>query len=183
MMVQVYKNFLSKEECHKLNVIALEGIKQGWVNKGIQKSDFNYELRYTSRMHMQNAEYPEYVKVISKKIRTFLNIDEYPLIVDNGKDGVVVSVTFKNGAVYEHKDARSKEGLGTFRCNVMTQKNEEGADLFVDGKKIEIDVGDLHCYWVSEIPHYVTEAKGETPRIMWMFGAHIPLSEMTNINN
>lgn len=182
-MVQIYKKFLSVDECLTLNSIALDGIKQGWVNKGIQKNNHEYEFRYTSRMHMQGVEYPQYVNDISKRIRSYLNIDNYPLILGHGKDGVVVSVTFQNGSVYEHKDARSKEGLGTFRCNVLTQKNEEGADLYVDGKKIEIDVGDLHCYWVSEFSHYVTEAKGETPRIMWMFGAHIPLSKMANINN
>jgi hypothetical protein len=64
--------------------------------------------------------------------------------------------------------------LPTYRCNILTQANEDGCDLYVDGKKIDIEVGDLHCYMVSELEHYVTEAKGETPRIMWMFGCHIP---------
>lgn len=181
-MVKIYKNFISKEECEILNKIALKGIEEGWVNKGIQDYKHNYALRYTSRLYMEDVEYPQFVYDMSDRIRNFLGIQKYPLIVGHGKKGVVVSVTFQGGSVYEHKDPRSIDGMGTYRCNILTQKNEEGTDLYVDGKKIEIDVGDLHCYWVSEIKHHVTEAKGETPRIMWMFGCHMPLSKMANIN-
>ena len=83
-------------------------------------------------------------------------------------------MTYQGGDVYAHKDPRSADGLPTYRCNVLTQANEDGAELYVAGKKIDVEVGDLHCYMVSELEHYVTEAKGKTPRIMYMFGAHIP---------
>jgi hypothetical protein len=174
MSVKIFKNFLSKKECEELNKIALQGINEGWCYKGIQDHKHNYNLRFTSRLHMANSEYPQFVRDMSDRIRKFVGINTFPLIVGHGKDGVVVSVTFKGGSVYKHRDPRSTEGLLTYRCNILTQANEEGCELYVDNKKIEIEVGDLHCYMVSELPHYVTEAKGDTPRIMWMFGAHIP---------
>lgn len=177
-MVEVYKNFLSIEECNILNNIAFQGVKEGWVNKGIDNFKFGYELRYTSRIHMKNAEYPKEVIEFSNRVRKFMNIDNYPIIEGHGKNGVVVSVIFKDGDVYEHKDPRSSDGLGTYRCNIVTQKNEDGAELYVNGVKIELNPGDLHCYWASESSHYVSKANGSTPRILWMFGAHLPLNLM-----
>lgn len=181
MNVKIFKNFLTKEECNVLNEITKQGIEDGWIYKGFQKPNFNYSLRYTSRMHMGNHEYPDFVKSISNKIRSFLKIDSYPLILGHGKDGVVVSITFKGGSVYKHKDPRSDDDLITYRCNILTQANEDGCELYVGGEKININVGDLHCYMASEIEHYVTEAKGETPRIMWMFGCHLPLNDLDKI--
>jgi len=174
MQVKIYKNFLNKEECEVLNKVVMQGVSKGWINKGISYGNHNYQKRFTSRMHMENIEYPQIVRDISDRIRTFLNIDSFPIIDNHGKDGVVVSYTMQGGDVYPHKDPKSDDGLPTYRCNVLTQANEDGCDLYVGGKKIDIEVGDLHCYMVSELEHYVTEAKGETPRIMWMFGAHIP---------
>jgi hypothetical protein len=174
MQVRIYRNFLSKEECEILNNVAKEGVKNGWVSTSVQNYEFGYRLRFTSRMHMAKQDYPQVVIDISNRIRNFVGIDDFPLIEGHGKDGVVVSYTMKNGSVYKHRDPRSVEGLPTYRCNVLTQANEDGCDLYINGKKIDIKVGDLHCYMVSELEHYVTEAKGETPRIMWMFGAHIP---------
>jgi hypothetical protein len=83
-------------------------------------------------------------------------------------------MNYQNGEVYTHRDPDGGDGVVTYRCNVLTQANEDGAELYVGGNKVDIEVGDLHCYAVSEIGHGVTEAKGITPRIMWMFGAHTP---------
>jgi hypothetical protein len=174
MQVKIYKNFLSKDDCENLNEVAFLGVEKGWISNGVNYQDYEYKKRFTSRMYMKNFEYPQIVRDISGRIRTFLNIDSFPIIDGHGKDGVVVSYTMQGGDVYRHKDARSDDDLPTYRCNVLTQANEEGCELYVNDKKIDIEVGDLHCYMVSELYHYVTEAKGETPRIMWMFGAHIP---------
>lgn len=178
MSVKIFKNFLTQTECQELNSIALQGIEEGWCGKGLDPvKGVCYSLRYTSRMHMKDVEYPQFVRDISNKIREFMKINSFPLIEGHGKDGVVVSITLKNGSVHEHRDPLSIDGLPTYRCNVLTQANESGCDLYVDGKHVDIEVGDLHCYMVSALPHFVTEAKGNTPRIMWMFGAHIPKAE------
>ena len=187
MKVKIYKNFLNLEECDQLNQIALNGIDEGWIGPGISRREFGYDKRYTSRLHMDseaypnytknNVKYPEFVLEISDKIRKFMKIDHYPIISGHGRDGVVVSVTFKGGDVYSHKDPRSKDGWTTYRCNVLTQATEEGAELYVDNKLVNINVGDLHCYYASEQIHYVTEVKGTTSRILWMFGCHRPYED------
>jgi hypothetical protein len=173
MQIKIFKNFLCKEECEILNNIAKNGLGL-WMHTGITDYTKEIKTRFTSRMKMGNYEYPKIVLDISNRVRSFVGIDSFPIIDGHGKNGVVVSYTMQGGDVYPHKDPRSADGLLTYRCNILTQANEDGCDLYVGGKKIDIEVGDLHCYMVSELEHYVTEAKGETPRIMWMFGAHIP---------
>lgn len=180
MTVHIIKNFLTSEECAQLNAIALQGVAEGWLGNGVNKygGGTSYALRKTSRMHMQNFEYPQFVRDISEKVRIASGVSEYPTIDGHGKDGVVVSVTYQNGEVYTHRDPNGGEGIATYRCNVLTQANEDGAELYVNGNKVDIEVGDLHCYAVSELPHGVSIARGPTPRIMWMFGAHVPLKDL-----
>lgn len=175
-MVKIFKNFLTKEECKILSDIAFQGIEEKWIGPGISQGKFGYQKRLTSRMHMNitNKKYPDFVIEVSKKIRKFMKISDYPLIKPHGSDGVVVSVTFDGGDVYEHQDPRSEKNELCYRCNVMTQASDEGGILYVDNRPIDINVGDLHCYYASEHPHYVTEVKGSVPRIMWMFGAYRP---------
>ena len=176
-MVQIFKNFLTEEECKILTEIAITGVQEKWIGPGLSRGKFNYQKRYTSRMHMYGKKYPSYVIGISNKIREFMNIDQYPLIINHGSEGVVVSVTFNGGDVYEHCDPRSDKGWTTFRCNVMTQAPEDGGKLYIEDELIDLKVGDLHCYYASEQKHYVTEVEGNTPRVLWMFGAHRPLKD------
>lgn len=129
---------------------------------------------------MYDRKYPPIVNEISNKIKKFLNIENYPIIDGHGSDGVVVSVTFPGGDVYEHKDPRSSEGLSTFRCNILTQSAESGGKLHINGIAREINVGDLHCYYVSEESHYVTQVQGNSLRILWMFGCHRPIEDYLN---
>lgn len=179
-MVQIFRNFLNKEECEKLSDIAFQGVKEGWVGPGANSpGEYHYKKRMTSRPYMNDARYPNYVIEISDKIRNFMGLENHPLILkyknfQHGSDGVVVSVTYPGGNVTEHRDLRSDEGWVTYRCNVMTQAAESGGILYVDGKAIDINVGDLHCYYPSEQVHSVTDVEGNTPRVLWMFGAHRP---------
>ena len=174
--VRIVKNFLSKKECDLLNQAAMLGVEKGWVDEGISRGKRQYPLRYTSRIHMKDHEYPQIVLDTSNKIRKFCEIDQYPIIEGHGKNGAVVSVTFNGGDTYEHNDPRSDCGqYATYRCNVLTQKPKNGGVLFVGQKEILLDEGDLHCYFASEIKHYVTPTTGDTPRILWMFGAHVLL--------
>lgn len=180
--VRIVKNFLSTEECGLLNQSAMLGVKRGWVNEGFDRGSFGYKNRLTSRMHMKDHEYPQEVVDISSKIRKFCGVDHYPIIEGHGKNGAVVSVTFNGGDTYEHNDPRSECGLyATYRCNVLTQKPETGGILFLNNKEILLEEGDLHCYFASEIKHYVTPTSGNTPRILWMFGSHVPLNDVKSI--
>jgi hypothetical protein len=176
-MIKIFRNFITLEECKQLSDIALDGVEEGWIDLGVSRGNHQYKKRLTSRMHMKDKKYPELVIDISNRIREFMGISHRPLIMGHGSGGVVVSVTYPGGDVYSHRDPKAENGWTTYRCNIMTQATEEGAELYVDDELVDINVGDLHCYYASEQTHYVTEVKGETPRILWMFGSHRPYED------
>ena len=176
MRIEIYRNFATQEEINALNEWVELGVKNKWLDLGIDGKN-NTTRRLTSRMYGHMYEYPQVVMDVSKKIRTFVGVESYPLITGHGKNGVVVSYTYSGGDVYKHKDPKSFDGLSTLRCNILTQKADTGGVLYVDGQRIDIEVGDLHCYLVSEHEHWATEVEGKTPRIMWMFGAHVPAED------
>ena len=176
MRLEITRNFLTLEECAALNEWAVEGIKHGWLDMGISRGDLT-RTRLTSRMYGARFTTPEIVVTVSEKIRRYVGVQDYPLIAGHGRDGVVVSCTYNNGDVYEHQDPRSPTGLATLRCNVMTQKPVSGGLLHLEGQEVPLEAGDLHCYLASEHRHLVTKVSGDIPRILWMFGAHVPLED------
>jgi hypothetical protein len=181
MSVKIYKNFLTKEECQELTNLAFQGLKDGWFQKGYDEGHKITSKRYSNRMTMINHEYPEKILEINRRIKETLGLQNKPIIADHGKDGIVISISFEEGDVYSHKDPRSNDGLITYRCNILTQAAESGAQLYVEEELIEVEEGDLHCYAVSELEHRVTAIEGKTPRIMFMFGAHLTEQELEQI--
>lgn len=182
MQVLVFPNFLTQDECAQLNTWSDLGIKNKWLDVGLNRTNgWSYKNRLTSRRYGDRFDYPKVAHDIFDKITNKLNLlDLEKSIVGGGKDGIVVSCTFDGGDVYPHTDP--KEGnLEVLRCNILTQSAEDGGELFVGGKKIDIKVGDLHCYLPSTIEHYVTEVKGQTPRILWMFGYQCPAERFAQI--
>jgi hypothetical protein len=59
----------------------------------------------------------------------------------------------------------------------MTRAADAGAELYVGGQLVDIEVGELHCYLASEFEHKVTEVQGNTSRVLWMFGAAVPAGD------
>ena len=170
-MVLIFKNFLSNDECIKLNKWVDLGIKNKWLDKGINRgSDWVYENRLTTRSYAKKFDYSDEVYEVQNKIDKFLGITDVPKsVIGGGKNGIVVSCTYAGGDVYEHIDPK-EDSLEVLRCNIMTRGAENGGELYVGGIKIDINVGDLHCYLPSTVKHYVTEVKGQTSRVLWMFG-------------
>lgn len=176
MRVEIVKDFLLPEECLLLNQWALLGVHNEWLSTGVTAFGIT-NSRLTSRFYGKRFITPVEVLRISERVRDFCGVSSYPLILGHGRDGIVVSYTKPGGDVYKHRDPTSIEGTPTLRCNIMTQGADAGGALYIDGKKIEIGVGDLHCYLVSEHEHWVEPVEGKTPRIMWMFGAHVPAED------
>jgi len=176
MRLEVTPSFISVSECAFLNSWVHEGVDKKWLDRGLDAKGFFVNERLTSRLYGERYTFPEEVIALSNRIRAFVGIDKYPLIHNNGKNGVVVSFTKPGGDVHKHKDPRWN-GMSALRCNIMTQEAEENAELFVNGKKVNIKAGDLHCYLASDFEHYVTKVKGNTPRILWMFGAYVPKTD------
>lgn len=176
MRIERYKNFLSLEDCEILNNWVDEAVQNKWIGAGISRGIGGYEKRFTSRLYAEKFEYPQIVRDISDRIRSFCGVNSYFLIEKHGRDGVVVSCTFNGGDVYPHKDPKEYY-CSALRCNVMTRAPESGGQLYVGNEHLDIEVGELHCYLASDFEHYVTEVQGETSRILWMFGAYVPYED------
>lgn len=174
MRVERTQSFITAEECTVLNSWVDEGVSKKWLDKGMDNFKLGYANRVTSRLYANRFVYPDIVRHISNKVRSYCGLDKYPLITGHGRDGVVVSCTFTGGNVYAHRDPPSSEGLATLRCNILTRAAETGGVLHLEGAEFPLEVGELHCYLVSEHEHYVSEVAGITSRVLWMFGAHVP---------
>jgi hypothetical protein len=165
------KQFLTQTQCDELNAWAQEAVKRKWLDLGSSRDlGWKYAYRLTTRPYGHRFEYPATVHKIFEQITNALQLDDLPKSTfGGGRDGVVVSYTFPEGDVYRHYD-RMEDQQHVLRCNVMTQAADSGAKLYINEEHIDIDVGELHCYLPSNVPHYVTRVEGKTPRIMWMFG-------------
>jgi len=165
------KQFLTQAQCGELNAWVEEAVERKWLDFGVSRgSGWCYKDRLTTRGYGHRFTYPQIVHDVFRQITdTFGLHDLSKSVVGGGKNGIVVSCTFSEGDVYEHIDPMegSKHVL---RCNVMTQKADGEAKLYIDNEHIDVEVGELHCYLPSTVPHYVTKVEGQTPRILWMFG-------------
>jgi hypothetical protein len=178
MRLEITRNFITPSECVLLNAWVYEGVNKGWLDIGLCKGKVTNK-RLTSRFYGDRFEYPQEIMDIAKKVRSFVGVSNYPIINDHGKNGIVVSCTKPGGDVYKHQDPKER-GMSALRCNVITQDADDGAELFIDDNKVDIKAGDLHCYLASDFEHYVTEVKGNTPRILWMFGAYVLKNDWEN---
>lgn len=176
MRIERHKNFITQEECAALNAWVDEAVKNRWMDVGVDGGNFEYALRFTSRMYGSRYQYPQIVRDVSDRVRSFAGVADFPTVSGHGRDGVVVSCTFDGGDVYAHKDP-THFGVPVLRCNIMTRKADAGADLYIGGQLVDVEVGELHCYLVSEFEHFVTKAVGPTSRVMWMFGAAVPTKD------
>jgi hypothetical protein len=170
MRLEVVKGFFTPAQCRELNDWAHKAVSFGWLGQGVD-AGVRTSTRLTTRISPDAFSYPQNVLDAAKRVRKFCGVFDLPL-VQGGRDGVVMSYTKHSGDVYEHKDPR-EDGDAVLRCNVMTSKPERGGKLFVEGRLVEIEEGDLHCYLASEHRHRVSIVLGDTPRILWMFGAAV----------
>jgi len=171
--VEVIKGFLTAEECAMLNAWAELGVKNKWLDLGRDRGNHKYTSRLTTRMYGDRFETPEFVPEIFARIRKLLDLHEAPVIEGHGRDGFVVSCTYPGGDIYPHRDP-NPQTLSGLRCNIISQSPDSGGELWVEDERVVVGAGDLHCYLVTENTHYVTEVKGQTPRILWMFGFCVP---------
>lgn len=169
--MRVFKGLLTRAECKKLNVLAL-----GYLESGVLLQNGS-EGRYTTRCVDEDFKFDGFVYEISNRIREAAGVQKYKLEKGKGSNGVGLAVTLNNGYLKLHVDPRSLEGFVTYRCNVFSQKSDAGGELVIYDKVADLDIGDVHCFAASEEPHIVMPSKGTTPRILWMFGAHIPVAD------
>lgn len=184
MTILIIKNFLSEKECTALNTWVDLGVQNSWLDKGLcmPAGTWTETKRLTSRPYGKRFDYSSEVYAVQDKITKTLKIEDLQKsAVGGGKNGIVVSYTLNGGDVYKHIDP--KEGdLEVLRCNILSKAAESGGELYIGGDKIDIGVGDLHCYLPSTVEHYVTEVKGQTPRTLWMFGYQCSVDRFNKLN-
>jgi hypothetical protein len=169
MRIVVIKNYLTPEECAQLTDLTDYGKANNLLTLGGET-----DVRYTSRLNPDLYQYPQSVIDMSNKIRAYCGVSSYPLILDQGRNGIVTNYTPPTGDVKVHTDRGSTDGLAALRCNVVTRQADAGGVLFIGGQEVPLEAGDLHCYLVSEYAHYVTVVQGNTIRVNWIFGAYVP---------
>ena len=178
------KQFITQTQCDELNAWVNVAIQNKWLDMGRgENASWNMNSRLTTRQYGYRFEYPQIVHDVFAQITDALGLTDLPKsIVGGGRGGVVVSCTYADGDVYEHIDPMEGD-RHVLRCNIMSQQADLGADLYIGNKHIDVEVGELHCYLPSDVPHYVTTAKGQTPRIMWMFGYQCSKERFVRLTN
>lgn len=175
-----FKNFLNEEDCNSLNDWTDFAAENGILGKSLNPkfvSEWNYDKRLTSRNYGSTTVYPEIVYKIYNNITEFLNLQHLPRgVAGGGRDGVVVSLTYPGGDLYEHMDPKEPNGE-VLRCNILTRKPTSGGILYINDHKVNLEVGELHCYLPSMLPHRFTEVSGDISRVMWMFSYQISLEQ------
>jgi hypothetical protein len=178
MRYEVIRSLVTKEECDVLNQWADIAVKNNWLGAGIKEGGALYpkELRVTSRFYGDRFEHPSLALDIFSRIRKVLNLPNAPLVEGHGRDGIVINYTMNGGNVYEHTDGRT-DNLATLRCNLLSRSPKEGGELFINNVEYAMEECAIHCYLVSENPHRVEEMRGDTPRVLWMFGFAVPVED------
>jgi hypothetical protein len=165
------KHFVTSTQCNELNAWVDQAVQNKWLDKGMSRgSGWTYKYRLTTRAYGDRFEYPQVVYDVFAQITEALGLHDLSKSVSGGgRNGVVVSCTYSGGDVYPHKDPMEGE-CHVLRCNIMSRAADSGAKLYIDNEHVDIEVGELHCYLPSTMPHYVTKVEGQTSRILWMFG-------------
>lgn len=178
MRYEIIRGLVTAEECAALNNWANLAVENEWLGEGIQHGGKPYpkELRRTSRFYGHKFQHPPLALEVFGRVRKVLGLHNAPLVEGHGRDGIVINYTMNGGNVYEHTDGRTGN-LATLRCNLLSRSAEEGGELFINNIEYPMYEQAIHCYLVSENPHRVEEVRGNTPRVLWMFGFAVPVED------
>lgn len=177
------KQFVTPAQCDELNAWVGQAVQNKWLDLGMtQGTKLVYKDRLTTRAYGNRFEYPQIVYDIFAQITEKLGLHDLPKsVTGGGRNGVVVSCTYSGGDVFSHIDPPEGD-RHLLRCNVLSQKAEDGGKLYVGKEHVDIEAGELHCYLPSIVTHHVTPVQGQTPRIMWMFGYQITADRFAQIS-
>lgn len=93
---------------------------------------------------------------------------------------IFTGIHYEQGAfTHLHKDF-APENYAHVRCNVLLEKPKSGGMPIIDGKVLDIDVGDMWIVLASLELHGSTPISGPN-RIIKSFGGLVPLSQVHKI--
>jgi hypothetical protein len=163
----IIKNFASEDEIEQLNLWTINNYKKHFfldANMGIPGTRLS--TRYFNDCSQLN--FPKETFSIKQRIINVLDLKNFKM--PGFCHGIVNGIGFNDGDIYEHTDPVWHENTYTLHCNIISQKPEVGGVTYIEGEKYETDPRDLLVYPVSEKKHNVDTIRGETPRILWVFG-------------
>jgi hypothetical protein len=167
----ILKQFLDKSEIDQLNSWTLTNYPgQFFQPANMGKAETQFTTRYWGKLgEDQNVlQYPDTAYSIKQRLIDHFRLEKikYPPF----KDGISNYIYFKDATIYPHRDGIWHSIHYTLHCNAITQLSTAGGVTKIKNDKwVEwaTEPGDLLCYPVTEIDHYVTKCEGDIPRIMW----------------
>lgn len=179
MRVDIHRNYITPELADKLASWCLENIYQFVDGVDISQGiGTRIKSRLTTRMN-KDVAYSDDFFVLQKRIEDELGLAKFPKIDGHGKNGIVVSVTYNNGDVYEHRDPAVGDGLEGLRFNVLVSQPDSGGIIHVGSNQYQLNKADAMAYLVTKHRHSVETCLGN-PRILIMFGWKVPIGFWEN---
>lgn len=168
--VLIFKNVISSENCKILNDWAIENKHQEFFKNS--KIELGEKRKTTRGSKEINYVFPSVIHKTYDNIKQKLDIDKF-MFHPNGNEGIVCSISEKNGFLRTHKDPKitNHESLHLL---IKTSGDEIGGNIIVNDTEYVINVGDCLSFFASINEHSVTEYNGEDPRITWFCSVQIP---------
>lgn len=169
----VLRNFLFLNEVKELNQWTINNCHQHFFEDAGMDPD-NPNTRFTTRFPNEsvapNIDYPEIAHTVRKRIVKYFHLENCKS-PSSYSHGIVNGIGYSGGRIEEHIDPTYYPNTKTVHFNAITQQADVGGHTIIGGVEYnDIKPTDLLIYQVSEIHHEVTVTKGNTPRILWVFG-------------
>lgn len=168
--VVVLKNVIDSESCKILNDwVLMNKDNQFFKNSKVELG----EKRKTTRGSREvNFVFPKLIYETYESIKEKLKIDRF-MFHPNGNEGIVCSISEKNGFLKPHKDPKIKN-YESLHLLIKTSGEKDGGNIIINNEEYIINEGDCLTFFASINEHSVTEYNGEKPRITWFCSIQIP---------
>jgi len=167
-----HKNFITVAESKEVIDWVYDNLETFKPGHSRSQSRGVYEYRITTRMVKTDIKYSNIFFTIQNRISELYKIP-ISLKEDLGMDkGFITVITKPGGYTRAHTDA-IKNTNHCVRFNIVVQPPDAGAILTVGERVVSTEACELHCYTATRWEHSVTEVKGDTDRVIIIFGFEI----------
>jgi len=169
---QIYSDFITASEQQELNSWTLNNYKKDFFSDarmGVPGT------RLTTRYCKEESRllFPACAHEIRNRIKRTLHFQND--LLPGYCHGIVTGIGFDGGDIFLHKDPAWHKDHYTVHCNIITQYPETGGVTNIEGIEYRTGERGLLIYPVSEMAHSVSTIRGNTPRILWVFGFSLPI--------
>jgi hypothetical protein len=163
----IFKNFISNEECEILS---------SWILENFETTNFKDSIhpgtkRKSTRLN-KSVEYP----INAFEIRERINLEIIKSInpkqlnyVPKFPSGMYASYGYEDDICLTHKDPIYIPNTTTYHFNIILSDYEDGK-LIIENEILDLEKKDGILYPVSSMLHSTTKLTGEKPRLFWCFG-------------